>query len=67
MPNVRQNIRIRQSVFGRIFGFGKNHYSAHPYVEMDWNGLEMDWNGLEMDWNGLEMDWNRLEMNWNGL
>ena len=31
MPNVRQNIRIRQSVFGRIFGFGKNHYSAHPY------------------------------------
>ena len=32
MPNVRQNIRIRQSVFGRIFGFGKNHYSAHPYL-----------------------------------
>ena len=30
MPNVRQNIRIRQSVFGRIFGLGKNHYSAHP-------------------------------------
>ena len=28
MPNVRQNIRIRQSVFGRIFGFGKNHFGT---------------------------------------
>ena len=27
MPNIRQKIRIRQSVFGRIFRFGKV-YSA---------------------------------------
>ena len=31
MPYIQQNIRLRQTIFGRIFGFGKNHYSVHPY------------------------------------
>ena len=31
MPYIRQNIRLRQTTFGRKFGFGKNHYSVHPY------------------------------------